>query len=185
MITTRFSNVFDEETFKELVQYFKNKKYRSLLREEGTHMYYCEIPEEYQKVLTKTLETHFQKEVEILHTFGRINTSKHDTVFRIHADGKVRGVQPTVAALFYLETSDNSGTAFYKHELKGDKAIEGEYAIFSEDDGKWSMTEKHYEEANSMLVYDSLLFHARFPWVSRGTNTKNGRIVLVNFLKTI
>jgi hypothetical protein len=154
-------------------------------REDGSHMYYAPVPEDIDTLLLLSIEQAISRILRPIYAFIRLNTSRHDTEFRIHSDSKVCNHMPTVAALFYLDGSDTEGTAFYKHSELGDRALNDDYHLYTTDDGKWTRYETHYPKENSLIVYDSKLFHGRYPWKVEGINQKDGRIVVVKFLKDV
>ena len=180
---TKIENVLSDDLFNRFRKYCKNLKYINMTRENNTTIYVNKIPRELDDHLTKLAEDAIGKQLEIVHSFIRLNTSIHDIGFRVHSDGKVLDKFITIAAIFYLDTSKDSGTGFYKHPEHGDKALNEEYHVFTEDDGKWELYDKFYEKENTMIVYDAKLFHGRFPWKSRGTRAKDGRIVIVKFMR--
>lgn len=184
-IGTKFTNVLSKEYFKLLDNYCRKASYRRLPKEDNTYMFYTDVPDSVDQIITKVIEDNLNTKIENIYSFVRINTSLHDIGFRIHADSKVFNKQPTLACVFYLNDSDISGTAFFEHPKHGKEASDDNHWVFTEDDGNWSIHNKVYEQKNSMIVYNSRLFHGRFPWVSYGKTKRDGRIVLVKFMREI
>jgi hypothetical protein len=188
MIGTKFikvENVLTKLEFKDLNSYCRRSNFKCLIREDNTPMYFKEVPESINNIFNKVASDAWGKPLKDIYSFVRLNTKMHDTVFRVHSDSKVLDQQPQVAALFYLETSDTSGTAFFDHPQHGHCAIDEDYYVFTEDDNLWEIRDRYYAKANSMIVYDSRLFHGRFPWESYGKDQKDGRIVVVKFMREI
>jgi hypothetical protein len=182
---TSIENILDDKKFKELVAYCRRQPFKGLVREDNTVMYFKELPESINSILNKIASDVWGKPLHDIYSFIRLNSSVHDTVFRVHSDSKVVDQHPQVAALFYLEDSETSGTAFFEHPLHGHIAKDSGYYVFTEEDEAWEIKDKYYAKANSMIVYDSRLFHGRFPWISYGKNEKDGRIVIVKFMREI
>lgn len=148
-------------------------------------MYASRLPAHIDAVLTAKAAELIGKKIESIASFARLNNSRLDTSFRIHSDAFIRNKKPDYACIYYLNTNLDSGTAFYKHADYGDKWCKGNPNIFTKDDGKWERYFLAPEIANSMVIFDSDLYHGRYPWQSYGVDRKDSRIVVVNFIKVL
>ncbi len=93
----------------------------------------------------------------------------------------------THALTLYLSEGE-SGTAFWKHKETGELLFRpGNLELFEtlskdwEDETKW---DKYYTadlKFNRAVLYDSSLFHSRYPFESFGDNPENGRLIAVAF----
>jgi hypothetical protein len=185
-IGTRFTsidNVLSMQDFLRLRQYCRTSNYKRMPKGNGTFIYYADMPRDINDNINKIINQTLGKNLKDIISFVRLNTSKHDTEFRVHADQDIFGQTPTVAALFYLDSSDITGTAFFSHPVYGNYAKAKEHYIFDEDDGQWSIDEFFNSKANTLLIYDAKLYHGRQPWLSEGINQRNGRIVIVKFMR--
>jgi hypothetical protein len=182
-IGTRSINVLSEAELASLREYCRKPGYRRMPKGNGTFIFYKDIPKDINEKLTAQARFNTGKNLKDIISFVRLNTSVHDIEFRIHADQDIFGQKPTVAGLFYLDSSNTTGTAFFKHPVYGKRAIKEEHYIFTEDDNQWEIYDMVYSESNSMITYDAQLYHARQPWVSQGKDQKDGRIVLVKFMR--
>lgn len=128
-------------------------------------------------LLNNVIRNHCQSYINDFVSFLRLNKPDFDTAFRVHADRDPLGDGRicNMAAVFYLE-EDDSGTALFRHPDHGDRAKE-KY-VFTEDDGKWEVYFKCQSKANRLFLYDSKLFHGRFPW-----KVNKDRVVLVKFMR--
>lgn len=122
--------------------------------------------------------------------FARLNTEKHDTHFRIHADSKSyddigRLFYPEMACVFYPFSTPGHGTGLFRHPQWGDSCpIEHGFA-FSHDDGRWEMYDYYEGVENTSFVYPANKYHSRTPHKSFGQSRRDGRIVIVNFMTEI
>ena len=149
----------------------------------GGIIHLSHVPRHLNKALTVAMERAWGVQLADLGSFLRLNSSRHDTTLRIHSDSVIRGKRPSHAAVFYLDTCPDSGTALFRHPEFGDRDAAG--AIFTEDDGKWELYHLTTEVENSMFTYKPELFHGRHPWTARGNTRKDGRVVVVKFMKEI
>jgi hypothetical protein len=182
-IGTRSINVLSQDELLDLKRYCRSPGYKRMPTGDGAFIFYKETPKDINSKLTEQVRTATGKNLQDIISFVRLNTAIHDTEFRVHADQDIFGQLPTVAGLFYLDSSDITGTAFFRHPVYGNKAIKKEHFIFTEDDGQWKIDNMIYAQENSMITYDAQLYHARQPWVSQGKNQKDGRIVIVKFMR--
>ena len=141
----------------------------------GTHMYAHKVPFGVSLLLDKAIKEATGLNLQSVASFVRLNKKDLDTSFRVHADSDIKNQKIVVAAVFYLEDSEISGTALFKHPIHGHKA--SSQLVFTEDDGLWDAYYKYYAKANTMLVYDASFFHGRFPW-----KVPHERKVIVKFM---
>ncbi len=157
-------------------------RFNPVAKGNGEQLWVAPVPQFVNRRLNQTMESHCGVQLEEIASFFRLNTSRHDTEFRVHCDHLIQNQLPTHAAVFYLETVKDSGTALFRHPIHGDRDEE-RLSIFDEDDGLWEAYYKCPEVENTMFIYRAELFHGRFPWKARGFDRKDGRIVIVKFMK--
>ena len=161
---------FDEKTFKAIQEYC-NQDFKIIKRGEKDFSV-LETPIDLIPVLQK-------KGYKLIKTFIRSASSDFDTDLRIHADNIIEGHKTALASVFYIngqEVSTN-GTCFYDHQLYGQKLPDVSNEEFdrlitndSNDSNKWVMTDMVFSRPNRMLLYDSQMFHAKFPQkIEKGT----------------
>lgn len=178
------SNVFPEGFYKSVKEIAKATNYRPVKTETGEYLFLGKIPSFIRSALLLEVETLVGKSLKEIATFYRLNTSIHDTEFRIHCDSEINGEKPTYACVFYLHKSKESGTALYSHESHGLRARD-KVVIFDSDDGLWEPWRKILAEENKLFVYEADLFHGRFPWKCWGSSKQDGRLVIVGFFKEV
>lgn len=93
----------------------------------------------------------------------------------------------THALVFYLSDGP-SGTAFWKHNRTGTNRIEnGDVWLFEQvcndwnDETKWKIERFVGMKYNRALIYESALFHSRYPFEAFGDCPENGRLIVVAF----
>lgn len=93
----------------------------------------------------------------------------------------------THALVLYLSDGP-SGTAFWKHKAtQTDRIDEGDVWLFEqinkdwEDESKWEQVRFVPMKFNRALIYESALFHSRFPFKAFGTSPETGRLIVVAF----
>lgn len=93
----------------------------------------------------------------------------------------------THALVLYLSTG-LSGTAFWRHRNTGaDNISPGDTWLFEQvchdwnDESKWDIRHFVRMQFNRALIYESRLFHSRFPFEAFGTDPKDGRLIAVAF----
>jgi hypothetical protein len=145
----------------------------------GSLLYYQLIPNEIDQEINKVIDESLGIKHKDILTFARLNTPLLNTEFRIHSDGVILGKQPNLACVYYLKTSNSSGTSLYKHPTHGDRwnSRVTPSNVFLEDDGLWEEYHRYYALENSMFLYNAQLWHGRFPWV-----VTEDRIVIVKFM---
>lgn len=93
----------------------------------------------------------------------------------------------THALVLYLSEGP-SGTAFWKHLPTGTERIDvGNVELFkqvTEDwdkEDKWVTTHCIPMKYNRAIIYESALYHSRFPFEAFGDSPENGRLIAVAF----
>lgn len=93
----------------------------------------------------------------------------------------------THAAVLYLSEGEG-GTAFWRHRATGAHRMEpGDMDLFEavrhdwDDASRWDMTGIAEMQMGRVVIYDSSLFHSRWPFAAFGTNAESGRLVGVCF----
>jgi hypothetical protein len=124
---------------------------------------------------------------EIILTFIRKAYPGFDEDYRIHADGLIAEKQTTLASVLYINKPKGvtkNGTSFWVHEKHGDRLTNYDNKEFdrlltedANDLSKWEQTDMIYSKPNRLLVYDSSLFHSKFP----AKIEEGERTVLVTF----
>lgn len=93
----------------------------------------------------------------------------------------------THAAVLYLSEGEG-GTAFWRHKATGAERIEpGDMGLFEQvrhdwdDASKWDQVGLAEMKLGRLLIYESALFHSRWPFEAFGTDYDSGRLVGVAF----
>lgn len=93
----------------------------------------------------------------------------------------------THAAVVYL-SEGHGGTAFWSHKATGaDRIKVGDHELFEaiggdwEREDAWRMTGMAELAFNRAVLYDSSLFHSRYPFEAFGSDEQDGRLVAVAF----
>jgi hypothetical protein len=93
----------------------------------------------------------------------------------------------THALVVYLNDGP-SGTAFWKHKESGTVRIrEGQTALFEKvkndwkDSSKWELREEVPMKMNRAAIYESELYHSRYPFKAFGNTPETGRLIVVAF----
>lgn len=132
----------------------------------------------------------FQESLELrvgaidVHLMGyRLNYKGEMPNSRVHSDIGLG----THAAVLYL-CEGEGGTAFWEHRETGMRRLDSSKSGLFErtkndwDNGDaWVMCGAANLVFNRAVVYDSNLFHSRWPWDAFGDNPRNGRLVAVAF----
>lgn len=162
----------------------ESSRFQPIDKGNGRVLHCALVPPFIDRQLQAAMERSLARKLRNIISFYRLNTSRLDTEFRVHCDTVIQGELPDYAGVFYLETCQDSGTALYEHPVHGRGDDQG-LSIFDEDDGKWSPYFMCPEYENRMFLYKSSLFHGRYPWKARGNTRKDGRIVIVKFMKVV
>lgn len=93
----------------------------------------------------------------------------------------------THAAVLYL-CDGEGGTAFWRHLETGATAIDaGDAELFNivksqwNDPEKWEKVHEIALKFNRCAIYESRLFHSRWPFAAFGDSPENGRLIAVAF----
>lgn len=121
--------------------------------------------------------------VELLMSGYRLNFAGELPNAAIHSDIG----WGTHALVLYL-CDGEGGTAFWQHKATGAKRIEpGDYALWERVCGDWNRAEAWDRirlaemRFNRAVIYESALFHSRFPFAAFGTGPGDGRLIAVAF----
>lgn len=93
----------------------------------------------------------------------------------------------THAAVLYLSEGEG-GTAFWRHRASGASRFPpGDMALYDQvkddwdDASKWDQIGLCEIKPGRMVIYESELFHSRWPFEAFGTDYESGRLVAVSF----
>ncbi|KRA74266.1 hypothetical protein ASD78_12295 [Lysobacter sp. Root667] len=119
-----------------------------------------------------------------MHGMGfRLNFAGELPNAAIHSD---MGWGTHALVLFLCE--GEGGTAFWRHRASGAHRIEpGDVDLFEQirgdwdDESKWDREELVPVKFNRALIYESALFHSRYPFAAFGDGYADGRLIAVAF----
>ena len=121
--------------------------------------------------------------VEMLGMAYRLNFNGEMPNAAIHSDME----WGTHAAVLYLSEGEG-GTAFWRHRKTGASSIyPGDMALYEQIRGDWDDAEKWDQiglaemKLGRCVIYESALFHSRWPFAAFGDDAKTGRLVAVAF----
>ena len=93
----------------------------------------------------------------------------------------------THALVLYL-SEGISGTAFWKHKETGESRIDpGDAELFDkikdswDNEADWEMERLVDMKFNRAVIYESALFHSRYPFTGFGSDPETGRLIAVAF----
>lgn len=93
----------------------------------------------------------------------------------------------THALVLYL-CAGEGGTAFWCHRRTGATRIDpGDHELFEQvrgdwnDESAWEQTQLVGMRFNRALIYESALFHSRYPFAAFGAGPEDGRLIAVAF----
>lgn len=93
----------------------------------------------------------------------------------------------THAAVLYL-SDGGGGTALWRHKATGAESIQkGDVWLMNaigddwNDESAWDMRHLAEIKLGRMVIYDSSLFHSRYPFQAFGDSPENGRLIAVAF----
>lgn len=93
----------------------------------------------------------------------------------------------THALVLYL-CDGPGGTAFWRHNMTGEHRMEpGDFETFEAVKGDWDDASKWEQRGlaemrfNRAVIYDSALFHSRWPFEAFGDSPQTGRLIAVAF----
>lgn len=97
----------------------------------------------------------------------------------------------THAAVLYLSEGEG-GTAFWRHKMTGQSRIEpGDLELLGkvendwDDESKWQQIGLCEMKMGRMVIYESALFHSRWPFGAFGEDAESGRLVAVSFFTPV
>ncbi|QWF19299.1 DUF6445 family protein [Lysobacter capsici] len=121
--------------------------------------------------------------VEMLLSGFRLNFAGEMPNAAIHSDIGFG----THALVLYL-CDGEGGTAFWTHKATGEHRIEpGDVPLWHAVCGDWDRPEAWSQRElaelkfNRAVIYESALFHSRFPFAAFGTGPQDGRLIAVAF----
>ena len=121
----------------------------------GAVMKVAELPQWIKAKIHEEVQNATGELLDPLAMYARLNSPDVDTSFRIHSDS----VYADVACVYYLQDGE-TGTALFKHPEHGSR---GDGKVFTEDDGKWEVTDYFPQVENTMAIYDGDRYHSRWP----------------------
>ena len=121
--------------------------------------------------------------VEMLGMGYRLNYSGEVPNHAIHSDMG----WGTHAAVVYLSDGPG-GTAFWRHKATGAHRIDaGDLALFEQINGDWDNADRWEQiglaeiKLGRGVIYESALFHSRWPFAAFGDSPETGRLIAVAF----
>lgn len=134
--------------------------------------------------------------IDLKISYFRLGTKEEQPTTHIHADGDCA----THACVWYLSeppAGTIAGTGFYRHKEMGiDRMPSVEWLqakgydiptfintlnTDGNDDSKWDMIGLLPQKFNRLVVYETAMFHARFPRDAWGNDANDGRLIWVGF----
>lgn len=111
---------------------------------------------------------------ELVLTFLRRANKDIDTDLRIHADNVIVGRKTALASVLYINNKDEAtpnGTVFWEHHIHGqelaknvsNKEFDRLITEDSNDIQKWEVQDLIKSRPNRQLLYNSNLFHSKWP----------------------
>lgn len=93
----------------------------------------------------------------------------------------------THAAVLYLSEGEG-GTAFWRHRASGAERIDpGDMDLFEQvrhdwdEAGRWEQTGIAEMKLGRLVIYESAMFHSRWPFAAFGDDFESGRLIAVAF----
>jgi hypothetical protein len=121
--------------------------------------------------------------IEMLGMAYRLNFDEEIPNSTIHSDLG----WGTHALVLYL-SEGASGTAFWQHKLTAtDRIDQGDTWLFEQinkdwnNEDAWEQTKFIPMQFNRALIYESALFHSRYPFRAFGNSPETGRLIVVAF----
>jgi hypothetical protein len=121
--------------------------------------------------------------IEMLGMAYRLNFDEEVPNSAIHSDLG----WGTHALVLYLSNGP-SGTAFWQHKLTvTDRIDQGDTWLFEQinrdwnNEDAWEQTKFIPMQFNRALIYESALFHSRYPFRAFGNSPETGRLIVVAF----
>lgn len=156
-----------------------------------SEFYDWEGPDEqvYKRICITPIPTMLQRLEEVVGPFEMLGMG-----YRLNYDEEVPNQSihsdlgwGTHALVLYLGDGP-SGTAFWRHKATGTIAIrQGQVGLLNkiqndwEDESKWEQREMVEMKKNRCLIYESALYHSRFPFKAFGNSPETGRLIAVAF----
>ena len=181
---TRFIQVYDEllpsSRFEKIKQFADKVEFHEEVYEDDS--FTISHSDRLNAVLTIALESCLNHTVTLYLGFLRLAAPDIDIKKRIHSDMMMQG---RYACVYYINTGSHvNGTKFYKHDKYGykmpmDLSIPEINRVLSDESDKDSMWDEDItinSRPNRLLIYESDLFHAKFP-----SRCMSKRIVWVGF----
>lgn len=100
----------------------------------------------------------------------------------------------THALVYYLNDTEDDlgGTAFWKHKETGAEIIETDDQELLDkvkdswdNEDEWEMTQYVPMKFNRATIYESRLFHSRYPFDAFGSTPEDGRLIAVAFFTPV
>ena len=131
------------------------------------------------------LEKDLNTDIDMLGMAFRLNYKGEEPNQAIHTDVG----WGTHAMVLYLNDDPNyGGTAFWRHIESGKERLSPHDLMTYvkvrkdwEDSSKWQMVDAVQMKANRAVIYESELFHSRYPFEAFGSTPEDGRLILVAF----
>ncbi len=121
--------------------------------------------------------------IEMLGTGYRLNFNGELPNAAIHSDMG----WGTHAAVLYLSDGEG-GTAFWRHKATGASRIDpGDFALLGKIEGDWDDATKWEQtglceiKMGRLVIYESAMFHSRWPFEAFGRDYESGRLIAVAF----
>jgi hypothetical protein len=175
-----YDNFLPEQEFYDLQKLVLGTSFKTI--KAGDKDFLCtETPQSLRERLF--IENH-----RIVFSFIRKAHKAQDTDWRIHCDSIINGERPVLASVFYINPEEGvtqNGTAFWKYSDGSERAplgIDNKSfdRLLTKDSNnikKWQKTSYIASCPNRLLVYDSSMYHSKFPKVIQ----EGERIVCASF----
>lgn len=131
----------------------------------------------------QAIEQAMGRPVDMLGMAYRLNFNGEKPNASIHSD---MGWGTHALVLFLSE--GEGGTAFWRHKKTGAARIDpGDFELFElvrndwDNEAAWDLEQLVPMKLGRALIYESALFHSRFPFEAFGTGPDDGRLIVVAF----
>lgn len=178
-------NVLPEDIFQVFKRKCRNAVYKDIPAGMGDTLRLAKPDPLIVDFILKEISKSLCMKLRVIISFARLNHNNVNNTFRVHSDTLIEGEKPDIAAVFYFDTVVNTGTALFKHPEYGLINGNPSQSLIFKDNELWEPYLKYESKANSAFIYNADLYHGRYPWEAYGTSQKDGRIVLVMFLKEV
>ena len=181
---TRYIQVYDDVLSSSKFEKIKETTDKTVFHEEihGEDSFTVSHDRRFNTILHSILEGCLNRKVKLYLGFLRLANQDIDTRKRIHSDAMMQG---HFACVYYINTGNQiTGTRFYKHSKYGYKlprnlpSVEMNRVLCTESDknSMWNKDITIKGRPNRLLIYESDLFHAKFP-----SKCEDKRIIWVGF----